>query len=73
MIVNAIELKKKIHLGDLLKGEPTYQGNPGDYLVTTVNGNQGIIPKEIFKEIVSQSFGVVERTTIVGLLIGDSN
>jgi hypothetical protein len=58
MIVNAIELKKKILLGDLLKGEATYQGNPGDYLVTTSGGNQGIIAKEIFKEIISQSFGI---------------
>lgn len=55
MIVNAIELKKKITLqspsNDIINKEPTYVGHPGDYLITTIEGNQGIIPKEIFEEM----------------------
>jgi hypothetical protein len=56
MIVQAIELKEKVHLGDILKG---YVGNPGDFLVTTLNGKQGIIPKQIYQEF--QNYGLAPR------------
>lgn len=62
MIVNAIELKKKVRIGDSLRNESSYEGNPGDYLVTTVSGNQTILSKEIFKEL--QSLGVAPREAL---------
>ena len=63
MIVNAIELKKKIRLGDSLRNEPTYEGNPGDYLVTVASGNQLVVAKELFIEL--QSYGLAPREAIV--------
>ena len=64
MIVEAIELKKRITLqspsNDIINKEPLYTGNPGDFLVTTSNGNQAIIPKAVYEDL--QAFGVAPRT-----------
>jgi hypothetical protein len=59
MITSAIELKKKVHLGNSLNNEPTYIGNVGDFLVTTKKGHQGIIPKEIYQELVTNGLAIV--------------
>lgn len=59
MITSAIELKKKVHLGNSLNNESTYVGNVGDFLVTTKKGHQGIIPKEIYQELVANGVGIV--------------
>lgn len=57
MIVEAIELKKKISLGDYPN---LYAGYPGDFLITTVNGNQAIVSKEVYKDL--KEFEATPRT-----------
>lgn len=59
MITSAIELKKKVHLGNSLNNESTYVGNVGDFLVTTKKGHQGIIPKEIYQELIANGVAIV--------------
>jgi len=59
MITSAIELKKKVHLGNSLNNESTYVGNVGDFLVTTKKGHQGIIPKEIYQELITSGVAIV--------------
>lgn len=73
MITSAIELKKKVHLGNSLNNESTYVGNVGDFLVTTKKGHQGIIPKEIYQELVANGVGIVPgggTTNGFGILLG---
>lgn len=59
MIVEAIELKKKISLGDYPN---LYAGYPGDFLATTVRGNQLILSEEVYKEL--QGFGIAPREEV---------
>jgi hypothetical protein len=73
MITSAIELKKKVHLGNSLNNESTYVGNVGDFLVTTKKGHQGIIPKEIYQELITSGVAIVPgggTTNGFGILLG---
>ncbi|MFY9223222.1 MAG: hypothetical protein WAQ98_11150 [Blastocatellia bacterium] len=55
MVIKAIELKQKTTIGEQYSSKPHYVGNPGDVLADLDNGEQAIIPNNLYKVLVAKN------------------